>query len=129
MEDSYNPKKLVNSIEQALETKGLKVIIVKRECALQAHRWRTSQIRKLEEEGKTVQEVMYHITGCQMCYDCARILSCPAIRNIEVDGLKTMQIDDDRCIKCGVCYQICPNGAIHKSTFNPLDVEVPFREI
>jgi indolepyruvate ferredoxin oxidoreductase alpha subunit len=128
VEDSYNPKKLVNSIEQALETKGLKVIIVKRECGLQAHRWRTSQVRKLEEEGKKVQEVIYHITGCQMCHDCSRILSCPAIRNTEVEGLKTMQIDDDRCIKCGVCYQICPNGAIHKSTFNPLDVEVPFRE-
>ncbi len=128
VEDSYNPKKLVNSIEQALETKGLKVIIVKRECGLQAHRWRTSQVRKLEEEGKKVQEVIYHITGCQMCHDCSRILSCPAIRITEVEGLKTMQIDDDRCIKCGVCYQICPNGAIHKSTFNPLDVEVPFRE-
>lgn len=129
VEDSYNPKKLTNSITQALDTTGLKVIIVKRECALQAHRWRTSQIRKLEKEGKKVQETVYHITGCQVCHECSRILSCPAIRRTEIDGRETMQIDDDRCIRCGVCYQICPNKAIHKTTFNALEVEVPFREL
>ncbi|MBN1216519.1 MAG: indolepyruvate ferredoxin oxidoreductase subunit alpha [Candidatus Lokiarchaeota archaeon] len=129
VEDSYNPKKLISSIEKAFETKGLKVIIVKRECALQAHRWRMKQRRELNNQGKRTQEVMYHITGCQMCYECARILSCPAIRKIEKDGYETMQIDDDRCVKCGVCYEVCPNGAIHKSIINALDEEVPFREL
>ncbi|TFG26274.1 MAG: indolepyruvate ferredoxin oxidoreductase subunit alpha [Promethearchaeota archaeon] len=129
VEDSYNPKKLIKSIEDALETKGLKVIIIKRECGLQAHRWRMSQIKELEEKGEKVQEVVYNITGCQMCYECARILSCPAIRSTEIDGRKTMQIDDDRCIRCGVCYQICPNKAIHKSIIHALETEVPFREL
>ncbi|MHA1438384.1 MAG: thiamine pyrophosphate-dependent enzyme [Promethearchaeota archaeon] len=129
VEDSYNPKKLRKTIEEALKTEGFKVIIVKRECGLQAHRWRMSQIRNLELEGKKVQEITYQITGCQLCYECARILSCPAIRKTFIDGVETMQIDDDRCIRCGVCYQICPNGAIHKSIINALDVEVPFREL
>lgn len=129
VEDSYNPKKLTRSIEQALEEKGLKVIIVKRECGLQAHRWRMSQVRKLKAQGEKVQESVYTITGCQMCYECARILSCPAIRRTVIDGHETMQIDDDRCVKCGVCYEICPNGAIHKSTYNALSQEVPFRDI
>lgn len=129
VEDSYNPKRLVKSIEDALETKGLKVIIIKRECGLQAHRWRMSQMRALEREGHKVQEAVYTITGCQMCYECARILSCPAIRRTEIDGRETMQIDDDRCIRCGVCYHICPNGAIHKSIYNALETEVPFRDI
>ncbi|TFF87674.1 MAG: hypothetical protein EU550_02820 [Promethearchaeota archaeon] len=129
VEDSYNPKRLTTTIEKALETEGLKVIIIKRECGLQAHRWRMSQVRKLEAQGEKVQEVAYHITGCQMCYECARILSCPAIRRTEVDGMETMQIDDDRCIKCGVCYEICPNNAIHKTIYNALEKEVPFREI
>ncbi|MBD3211231.1 MAG: hypothetical protein GF311_01390 [Candidatus Lokiarchaeota archaeon] len=129
VEDSYHPKHLTNSIEKALETDGLKVIIIRRECALQAHRWRTQEIRKLEQGGNKVQEVLYHITGCQMCYECARILSCPAIRKTEVDGMETMQIDDDRCIKCGVCYEICPNSAIHKSIIDALETEVPFREL
>ncbi len=129
IEDSYNPKKLISSIEKALETKGLKVIIVKRECALQAHRWRMKQKRELNNQSKRTQDVIYHITGCQMCYECARILSCPAIRKIEKDGYETMQIDEDRCVKCGVCYEICPNGAIHKSIIHALDEEVPFREL
>ncbi|MFX1311463.1 MAG: thiamine pyrophosphate-dependent enzyme [Promethearchaeota archaeon] len=129
VEDSYNPKRLINTIQDGLNSDGLKVIIIKRECALQAHRWRVDQIRKLREQNKKVQENEYYIHGCQMCYDCARILSCPAIRRTEIDGFESMQIDQDRCIKCGVCYEICPNRAIHKSIYNSLDIEVPFREI
>ncbi|TXT59408.1 MAG: Indolepyruvate oxidoreductase subunit IorA [Promethearchaeota archaeon] len=129
IEDSYNPKHLINSIEEALETNGLKVIIIKRECALQAHRWRMKEIEKLTNKGKRVQEHYYHITGCQMCFECARVLSCPAIRRVEIDSRETMKIDEDRCIGCGVCYEICPNGAIHKSTIHALDEDVPFRQI
>ncbi len=129
VEDSYNPKRLIKSIEEGLETKGFKVIIIKRECALQAHRWRMSQIRTLESEGKKVQDISYFIGGCQMCYECARILSCPAIRRIETEGIEEMQIDQDRCVKCGVCYEVCPNGAIRKSTVHLFGEEVPFREL
>lgn len=129
IEDSYNPKRLTRSIEEALITKGLKVIIIKRECGLQAHRWRMSQIREIEAKGEKVQEILYHITGCQVCHECSRILSCPAIRRVEINGIETMQIDDDRCIRCGVCYEICPNKAIHKSIINAFETEVPFREI
>ncbi|MFX1316182.1 MAG: thiamine pyrophosphate-dependent enzyme [Promethearchaeota archaeon] len=129
VEDSYNPKRLINTIEKALEVEGLKVIIIKRECGLQAYRWRMSQIKEIETTGKKVQEISYHIFGCQMCYECARILSCPAIRRTEINGNKTMQIDDDRCIRCGVCYEVCPNGAIHKSIINALDIEVGWREL
>ncbi|MFX1325930.1 MAG: thiamine pyrophosphate-dependent enzyme [Promethearchaeota archaeon] len=129
VEDSYHPKRLTNTIEEALENKGLKVIIIKRECGLQAHRWRMSQIRELQEEGKKVQEVSYYIGGCSMCFECARILSCPAIRRVDNEGIEEMQIDQDRCIKCGVCYEICPNGAIRKSIINLFGEEVPFREI
>jgi indolepyruvate ferredoxin oxidoreductase alpha subunit len=129
VEDSYNPKKLIQTIEDALESKGFKIIIIKRECGLQAHRWRLQQIKNLEEEGKTVQEISYFISGCQMCYECAKILSCPAIRRIEGEEIKEMQIEQDRCIRCGVCYEVCPNGAIHKSIIDLFGEEVPFREI
>ncbi|MFX0178093.1 MAG: thiamine pyrophosphate-dependent enzyme [Candidatus Hodarchaeota archaeon] len=128
LEDSYHPKRLTKSIEDALITKGLKVIIIKRECGLQAHRWRMSQIRDIEEKSQKVQEILYHITGCQVCHECSRILSCPAIRRVKIDEVETMQIDDDRCIRCGVCYEICPNKAIHKSIINAFEMEVPFRD-
>ena len=130
VEDSYNPKKVTRSIEEALEVKGLKVIIIRRECALQAHRWRMNQIRALEGEGKKVQDISYYIGGCQLCFECARVLSCPAIRKTKTEeGIEEMQIDQDRCIKCGVCYEVCPNGAIRKSIINVFEEEVPFREL
>ncbi|TFG02232.1 MAG: indolepyruvate ferredoxin oxidoreductase subunit alpha [Promethearchaeota archaeon] len=129
VEDSYNPKKLTRTIEEALKIKGLKVIIIKRECALQAHRWRMNQVKELEVKGEKIKEEVYQIYNCQMCYECARILSCPAIRRTVINERETMQIDEDRCIKCGVCFKICPNAAIHKSIFNALEKEVPFREI
>jgi indolepyruvate ferredoxin oxidoreductase alpha subunit len=129
VEDSYHPKRLTTTIEEALEMKGLKVIIIKRECALQAHRWRASQIKAIQETGEKTQDVSYYIGGCSMCYECARILSCPAIRRVKTEGIEEMQIDQDRCIKCGVCYEICPNGAIRKSIINLFGEEVPFREI
>jgi len=129
VEDSYNPKKLTRTIEEGLKIKGLKVIIIKRECALQAHRWRMRQIKELEVKGEKIKEEVYQVYNCQMCYECARILSCPAIRRTVIDERETMQIDEDRCIKCGVCFRICPNMAIHKSIFNALEKEVLFREI
>ena len=128
VEDSYNPKRLTRTIEEGLKIKGLKVIIIKRECGLQAHRWRMKQIRELEEKGEKIKEEVYQVYNCQMCYECARILSCPAIRRTVINERETMQIDEDRCIKCGVCFKICPNVAIHKSIFNALEKEVPFRE-
>ena len=129
VEDSYNPKQLIKTINEGLNTKGFKVIIVKRECALQAHRWREAKIKELTQKGKKVQEISYYIGGCQLCYECARILSCPALRKVRVDNLEEMQIDQERCIKCGVCYEICPNGAIRKSIINLFEEEIPFREL
>lgn len=125
VEDSYNPKRLTRTIEEALVTKGLKVIIVKRECGLQAYRRRQRIIREIEDKGENYQDVVYQVYSCQMCYECARILSCPAIRRTEIDGVETMQIDEDRCIKCGVCYEICPNNAIQKTRVKALEKEVP----
>ncbi|MCP4763291.1 MAG: indolepyruvate ferredoxin oxidoreductase subunit alpha [archaeon] len=127
--DSYDPKGLVKGIEKAKKEKGMKVIIIRRECALQANRWRQSEIRKLKEQGEKVQEVLYEITGCQMCMECAQTLACPAIRRVEIDGAEQMQIDEDRCIRCGVCFEICPNKAIKKIELYPFDKEVPFRAI
>ena len=90
------PKRLTKSIEEALATNGLKVIIVKRECGLQAFRRRQRIIREIEDKGENYQDIIYQVYSCQMCYDCARILSCPAIRRTEIDGKETMQIDEDR---------------------------------
>ncbi|KKL75207.1 hypothetical protein LCGC14_1315990, partial [marine sediment metagenome] len=96
---------------------------------LQAHKWRMAQIKSLQENGEKVQDISYFIGGCSLCHVCSRTLSCPAIRRVRNEGIEEMQIDQDRCIKCGVCYEVCPNGAIRKSIINVFGEEVPFREI
>jgi indolepyruvate ferredoxin oxidoreductase alpha subunit len=128
VEDSYNPKMLIKSINEALDVKGFKVIIIKRECALQAHRWREKRLKKIRELGRKTKDISYFIGGCQLCYECARIFSCPALRKVKTNNIEEMQIDQERCIKCGVCYEICPNGAIRKSIIHLLEDEVNFRE-
>ena len=129
IEDSYDPQHLIKTINEGLDTKGFKVIIVKRECALQAHRLREKKKKEISQQGKKIQETSYYIGGCQLCYECARIFSCPALRKVKINDLEEMQIDQERCIQCGVCYEVCPNGAIHKSIIHLFEEEVPFREL
>ena len=57
---------------------------------------------------------MYLKTGnksqCSGCTAC--IVKCPknAIKMIvDEEGFRYPQIDKDKCIDCGACYQICPN--------------------
>jgi indolepyruvate ferredoxin oxidoreductase alpha subunit len=127
--DSYEPAKLIKLLEEAQKQQGTKVIIIRRECALQANRWRQSEIKRLTKAGDQVSEYIYQMSGCQMCGECSRVLSCPAIRLSEVEGVEQMQIDEDRCIRCGVCYQICPNHVIKRIKLNAQSTakEVPFR--
>ena len=127
--DSYNPNDVTKWLEKAQKEKGVKVIIIKRECALQANRYRQSEIRKLKEQGEKVKEIVYTISGCQLCGECFKTLACPALFRTEIDGHDQIQIDEDRCIRCGVCYEICPNNAIKKNEFYIFDKEVPFRGI
>ncbi|MHA1341481.1 MAG: thiamine pyrophosphate-dependent enzyme [Promethearchaeota archaeon] len=127
VKDSWDPQDLIKTIEQSKKQKGMKVIIIKRECALQANRFRQQKIRNLKEQGKKVKETIFTIQNCQLCMECVGKLGCVAIRNIKIDDVEQMQIDEDRCIHCGVCAEICPNGAINKIILYPFEEEVPFR--
>ncbi|MHA1734063.1 MAG: thiamine pyrophosphate-dependent enzyme [Promethearchaeota archaeon] len=127
--DPLKPKVMESEIRKCRAKRGVKVLIVKRECMLQAARWRKRERARLDAEGVKYSDVSYTITGCQMCYHCARELSCPAIVKTTEHGIPVMDIDQTRCNKCGVCVQICPNGAIKLVEFNPhIEREVLFRD-
>ncbi|MBI2265116.1 MAG: FAD-dependent oxidoreductase [Armatimonadetes bacterium] len=46
---------------------------------------------------------------CGKCNHCIENFGCPAL--IRTDG--KIVIDDDKCNRCGLCIDVCPNGAIH----------------
>jgi indolepyruvate ferredoxin oxidoreductase alpha subunit len=117
--DPYKVEATIELIRKASIESGIKVIIIKRECMLQRSRTRTREIRRLEAQGKEVRKVSYTIEACRLCGECFEKLACVAIRRTKDENNDTvMQIDEDRCNLCSVCYQLCPNNAVKKNIHN-----------
>ncbi|MBW2107526.1 MAG: indolepyruvate ferredoxin oxidoreductase subunit alpha [Deltaproteobacteria bacterium] len=87
------------AVREALESEKLSVIIAKAPCPLFAR-------RVLGEKQKRAFEVGPECTGqCPVCID---RFGCPALyRNPDPDATPAMIINQDLCIGCGVCIQIC----------------------
>ena len=73
--------------------------------------------------------IAYYIdpTQCKACMICAR--KCPADA---IDGGKNKihMIDQDKCTKCGTCYEVCPSrfGAVTKISGEPVPDPIPEEE-
>jgi indolepyruvate ferredoxin oxidoreductase alpha subunit len=78
---------------------GVAVVIARHPCVL--HRETRSA------QAAYAMEVTADCTGCRHCLD---DFECPALSLDEGDG--RMAIDRGRCIGCGVCVHVCPEGAI-----------------
>lgn len=49
---------------------------------------------------------------CKGCYLCAENCPTKAIRisaNVNTKGYNYVEIDEETCIACGSCYQMCPD--------------------
>lgn len=118
--DPNNVKRFSVLIKEALKEKGLKVIIAKRECILQEERRnKINKIKNVKLNNKP--EIIYELQKerCVKCNECFVELACPAIQLKKEDDNKEFYfIDTVACVKCGVCYEVCPNGAIRKVEFN-----------
>jgi coenzyme F420-reducing hydrogenase delta subunit/Fe-S-cluster-containing hydrogenase component 2 len=70
--------------------------------------------------------VSYHIAPdkCQACMICRK--RCPVEA---IDGAKNLihVIDQDKCIKCGTCFEVCPPrfGAVDKISGEPVPPSIP----
>ncbi len=118
--DPFKVDQTVKAIEDGLAKDGMRVLICQRECALMAKRAFDAERRKLKASGEPFSWDSYQIYNCVMCEHCVNVLSCPAMRRVTDEyGEEMMKIDEDRCVGCGVCHQICIGARIGKTVFNP----------
>lgn len=94
----YNIKKTEAAIKDAMDYKGVSVVIAKEKCVLYA--------KQLKQAKKVIFQV--NEEKCKNHRDCVNDLGCPAFF-IEQDRVK---IDPNICTGCSVCAQICPENAI-----------------
>lgn len=94
---------------------GLRVVIMKRECELIRARRETPPYKVSIDPDKCLGEAC----GCDRF--CIRVFRCTGLRWNEETG-KT-EIDEVICAGCGVCADICPQGAITKESLVPKEEE------
>ena len=93
----YKVKKSIDAIKEALNHKGVSVIISREPCTLWA-----KGLKILKPRAFTVTD------KCKNHMNCVNELACPAF---VVESGK-VSIDSDMCVGCAVCAQICPENAI-----------------
>ncbi len=84
-------------IQEALKLPGVKVVLARQECAIQAVR-----------QGKQAGSIRVVDENCNLCKLCIIRTGCPAIDL----GDDTIVIDPDLCYGCGLCAAVCNRDAI-----------------
>jgi len=100
--DPFNIKEMVATMKEFLSSGKLSVIIAKRECQLTLGRRMKAEGRENKLKFEIDQEKCDKIGACLSKY------SCPAM--YKKDG--KYMINQDICVGCASCVQVCPKGAI-----------------
>lgn len=93
----FKVKKSIAAVREAIEHKGVSVIISKEECTLYAKSLKRLKVRAFQVTDR-----------CKNHRNCIDDIACPAFF---VDDEK-VRINADSCVGCAVCAQICPENAI-----------------
>jgi indolepyruvate ferredoxin oxidoreductase alpha subunit len=96
----YNIKRTIEALKRALAHPGVAVVIARQPCAIL---WARERRRK----GRIIP--LKVTQDCDLCMECINTFSCPALI---YDG--RVSIDQEVCVGCGVCSQICRKGAIRR---------------
>ena len=93
-------------LELLQDREGVKVLILKRECALV----RSKKQKKLYQVEVNQDRCLGETCGCNRL--CTRVFKCPGLYWDRATG--KAGIDEAICTGCGVCAEICPASAIRK---------------
>ena len=98
--DPYDVGALYRTLREAVEYRGVSVLVAERPCVLDPVR--------IKGEPLAVD-----IDGCVACQSCMN-LGCPAITWTDQfhEGHRKVQIDMASCIGCTLCAQLCPSDCI-----------------
>lgn len=98
--DSYNMAHVQQSLREAIKYKGVAVVILDRPCVLDP----------VKIKGPALTVKAESCTACQACMN----LGCPALSWSEqrYEGYNKVTIDEQACIGCTLCMQVCATNAI-----------------
>ena len=102
--DPYDMKGAARTIYRLMRETGPRVLIMRRKCALiQGREGGFPYIMRVNPD-----RCLGESCGCGRY--CTRIFRCPGLIWNETEG--NAQIDEVICVGCGICADICPQGAI-----------------
>jgi indolepyruvate ferredoxin oxidoreductase alpha subunit len=105
--DPFDVAATVETLLRLLQDeKGVKVLILKRECALVSAKHQKRPYRMEVDQKRCLGE------GCGCNRLCTRVFKCPGLIWDPMTG--KARVDEAICTGCGVCAEICPALAIRK---------------
>ncbi len=98
--DSYDVASVYQALREAIEYRGVAVVISNRPCVLDPVKLKGSPLQVRAD-------------GCTACQSCMN-LGCPSLgwSDEMLDGFHKITIDESSCIGCTLCAQICPSDCI-----------------
>ena len=101
--DPYDLDITGKAFESMLNSSGVAMVIVRRNCAMEV-------VRAMRPNKPVPYEVKSdECVGCKLCVN---TYGCPAL--VWSEDTRKISIDSSLCIGCGVCSQVCPQNAIHR---------------
>ena len=119
--DPFDQPAMTEAMASCLAQDGVKVILARQECAIQARR-----------QGRRAGTLHLDPEACILCKKCLRVTGCPALSIQQAEPTElgedsaeaspspgnkpksrgAISIDRSLCYGCGLCSTVCPTGAL-----------------